>query len=159
MNPLQIYDNVFVIRNGNIFNADTEAIVNPVNIVGVCGTGLAKTFKDKYPDNYAAYKDACNNKIISIGETFTFHLETRSNPKYIINFPTKKHWKDPSLLYYIESGLKGMIIDMKIHKISSVALPKIGCGIHTGQLNWNDVKPFVIETFKKHPTLNCYICE
>ncbi len=159
MNPIQITPNVFIVKNGNIFNATTEAIVNPVNIVGVCGKGLAKIFKDNYPDNYEAYSEACDKRIIAIGETFTFYLETKSNPKYIINFPTKKHWRDPSLLYYIESGLKGLIIDMKLHKITSVALPKIGCGIGTGQLDWNNVKPFVIEIFKKHSTLNCHIYE
>ena len=87
----QIDENIFVIKNQNIFKAKTEAIVNPVNVVGISGMGLAKQFKIKYPDNYEAYKKACESGLLVIGETFTYDLESKSNPKFIINFPTKKH--------------------------------------------------------------------
>ena len=155
----QIHPNIAIIKDSSIFKAKTEAIVNPVNTVGVCGMGLAKQFKEKYPDNYEAYRNACETGLLKVGETFTYCLETKNHPSHIINFPTKNHWRYPSKIHYIEAGLKALVIDMKINKIKSVAIPKLGCGEKTGQLKWVDVKPLIISTFLKFKDLECVIYE
>lgn len=158
MNPFQIEENIYVVKNGNIFKSKTEAIANPVNCVGVSGAGLAETFKRKYPDNYEAYKNYCEKGFLVIGECFTYDLgESKILPRWIINIPTKNHFKYPSKLEYVAKGLQGLIIDMKINGIKSVTLPKLGCG--KGQLLWEDVKPIILNTFNKYKNLTCYICE
>ena len=124
---------------GNIFLSNDEALINPVNIVGVMGKGLALQFKEKYPLNFKLYQNACKKHKIQIGKTFT----TRENNKIIINFPTKKHWRNPSKIEYIDSGLDSLILILQQNNIKSVSIPPIGCGC--GGLNWNDVKQLLIQ--------------
>ena len=124
------------IKKGNIFNSEAQAFINPVNCVGVMGVGLAKQFKEIYPDNYIAYELACANKVVNTGRMFVFKPE--DGPKYIINFPTKRHWKSKSKLEYIETGLHDLRRIIKTYNISSVAIPALGAGL--GGLKWNDVE-------------------
>ena len=123
---------------GNIFLSNDEALINPVNIVGVMGKGLALQFKEKYPLNFKLYQNACKNNKVQIGKMFT----TRENNKIIINFPTKKHWRNPSNIEYIDSGLDSLILLLQQNNIKSVSIPPLGCGC--GGLNWIDVKQLLI---------------
>ena len=123
--------------SGNIFDADVEALVNPVNCVGVMGAGLAKQFKSRYPGNYKRYKEACRIGRVIPQEMFISPI-SMANPKYIINFPTKRHWKDKSLRLDIVHGLAAMRRDVDELGIKSLAMPALGCGL--GGLKWEVVK-------------------
>lgn len=132
------------LQNQNIFNLNTEAVINTVNCVGVMGKGLALQFKQKFPENFKVYKKKCINGEINIGKMFIFNNGLINKPKFIINFPTKKHWREKSQLAYIEKGLqdlKKVIID---YKIKSISIPPLGCGL--GGLKWKDVKNLIIES-------------
>lgn len=130
---------------GDIFNAKTEAIVNPVNCVGVMGKGLALAFKQRYPNNYAAYRKACQTHELQIGRIFTYRLKGDGEGKlhYIINFPTKDHWRDASKVSYIEQGLDALARTIEEIPIHSIAIPPLGCGL--GGLSWDIVRPLVIK--------------
>jgi O-acetyl-ADP-ribose deacetylase (regulator of RNase III) len=93
---------------GNLLAADVEALVNTVNSVGVMGKGIALQFKQAFPDNYAAYEAACKREEVQPGRMFVFHTNTFHNPHFIINFPTKRHWKGKSKIEDIEAGLKDL---------------------------------------------------
>lgn len=125
---------------GSIFNSNAEAIVNAVNCVGVMGAGLAKAFKDRYPLMYEQYALKCSLGLIRPGKMDLYILDA-NRPKYIINFPSKDHWKDPSHLKYIRLGRYELINAVKDWKIKSVAIPALGCGL--GGLNWEEVKPIL----------------
>jgi O-acetyl-ADP-ribose deacetylase (regulator of RNase III) len=114
-----------LIYNGNIFNSTCEALVNPVNCVGIMGAGLAKVFKSKYPSNFEKYKSACDANTLKVGTCLT----TYENGKYIINFPTKIHYSEESEYSYISDGLDALIRHCNHYQIKSVAIPAIGCGL------------------------------
>lgn len=128
---------MIVHASGNILDANVEAIVNPVNTVGVMGKGLALAFKQRYPENMALYKTACESNQLKVGKMFVTKNNSRGNPKYIVNFPTKQHWKDPSKLEWIESGLCDLHDYIIAKEVQSIAIPALGCG--NGGLNWGDV--------------------
>lgn len=131
--------------NTDIFNSKCEAIVNPVNTVGVMGGGLALEFKKKFPKVYEAYKQKCADGF-DVNELFTCQSEINGCGVFVVNFPTKKHWRNPSQLNWIKDNLielRDLCIEWEI---SSVAIPKLGCGL--GGLDWNDVKPLIIKTFE-----------
>jgi len=128
---------------GDIFDSGTDAIVNPVNCVGVMGAGLAEKFKTRYPYNYIHYKDACKNRELKIGTVFTV-LVPGSVPRFVVNFPTKVHWRDASSMYYIQKSLAALVKEIDKYHFKSIAMPKVGCGL--GGLDWNDVKLLIIET-------------
>mgnify|MGYP000880146280 FL=1 len=139
-------------KNGDILKEDAEAIVNTINCVGVMGKGLALQFKNKYPENFIQYKQACKEYKVQIGKMFIYHTEQFINPKYIINFPTKKDWRSNSKIEYIENGLDDLIKVIKELDIKSIAIPPLGCGL--GGLDWTIVKQ-IIET--KLSKLECKI--
>lgn len=125
---------------GNIIRCETEAIVNTVNTVGVMGKGIALAFKKAFPLNYRLYVEACKTNKIDIGKL----LVTETNelyPKYIINFPTKKHWRYPSKYEYIESGLKDLKKIIQEYSIQSISIPPLGSG--NGRLDWKKVKTLI----------------
>lgn len=130
---------------GNLLNANADAIVNAVNCVGVMGKGLALAFKQAYPDNFAQYKQACNAGKVKPGAMFITKTNNNGNPKYIINFPTKRHWGEKSYLLDIEIGLTALVAKVKELEISSIAIPALGCGL--GGLDWQIVKPLIINAF------------
>lgn len=141
---------------GEIFDAQTEAIVNTVNTVGVMGKGLALQFKKRFPDNFEVYKKACDNKRFHIGDL----LITNSNSlffKYIINFPTKEHWRYPSKYEYIERGLEVFTQKIQELNILSVAIPPLGAG--NGKLDWNKVKSILEGHLKTLPEIEFIIDE
>jgi len=136
---------------GNLLNADVEALVNTVNTVGVMGKGVALQFKLAFPQNFVAYQAACRRGEVKIGRMFVFRTNTLHNPRFIINFPTKKHWRGKSSLEYIESGLQSLTEVIQAERIRSVALPPLGCG--SGGLDWSKVRSWIVQAFAKLPTV------
>jgi O-acetyl-ADP-ribose deacetylase (regulator of RNase III) len=123
---------------GNLLEAEVEALVNTVNTVGVMGKGIALQFKRAFPKNFDEYKKACDQNELEIGSVLTVDLGRLDLPRYIINFPTKQHWKGASKLEYVESGLIALAKEITRLKLKSIAVPSLGCGL--GGLNWSDVK-------------------
>ena len=130
---------------GNIFKAKVEAIVNTVNLEGVMGKGLALQFKKQFPDNFKAYEKACKNKELSMGRMFTFERTALDDPRLVINFPTKAHWKNKSSLSDIKAGLLALKQEIERFGIKSIAIPPLGCGL--GGLDWLDVKLAIEQCF------------
>lgn len=129
---------------GDIFTAPVEAIVNPVNCVGVMGKGLALQFKERFPDNFAAYRTACAQGEVQPGRMFVFDTMRPIFPYYIINFPTKRHWRNPSRMDDIDAGLEDLVAVIRQRHISSIALPRLGCGL--GGLPWPPVRQRIEDT-------------
>ena len=116
-------------KTGNIFeNTNVDAIVNTVNCVGVMGRGIALQFKKKYPENFKMYQAACKMGEVVPGKMFVFKNPSLIAPYFIINFPTKRHWKYASRMEDIKSGLKDLVYTIKKHEIKSVVIPPLGCG-------------------------------
>ena len=130
-------------KTGDIFAAETEAIVNTVNCVGVMGRGIALQFKKRFPDNFKEYAIACKQEEVLPGKMFVHSTGTLTYPKYIINFPTKRHWKGKSRIEDIDSGLSDLIRVINEKNIKTLALPPLGCGL--GGLYWSEVKNKIIE--------------
>jgi O-acetyl-ADP-ribose deacetylase (regulator of RNase III) len=148
---------MFEFKQGNLLESQTEALVNTVNCVGVMGKGIALQFKQAFPENFKQYKKACDTGKVKPGDMFTVATGSLLNPRYIINFPTKRHWKGQSRLEDIESGLKALIAELKHLQISSVAIPPLGCG--NGGLNWAVVKPMIIKALENVPEVSAVIFE
>jgi O-acetyl-ADP-ribose deacetylase (regulator of RNase III) len=123
---------------GDILAADVEALVNTVNCVGIMGRGIALQFKIAFPENFKAYEAACARDLVQPGRMFVFETGALTNPKYIINFPTKRHWRGKSRLEDIDSGLEALVEEIRDRRISSIAIPPLGSGL--GGLNWTDVR-------------------
>lgn len=128
---------------GDLLHDDAEAIVNTVNCVGVMGKGLALQFKRKFPNNYLVYRTACAQRQVKLGEVFVVETGSMMGPKWIVNFPTKGHWKSNSNLDDIRHGLESLWDFIEETQIESVALPPLGAG--NGGLAWGDVKPLIEE--------------
>lgn len=139
------------VTQGNILRAGAEALVNTVNCVGYMGKGIALQFKQAFPANFAAYQKACKSHQVRPGRMFVYATGNMFNPKYIINFPTKRHWRGRSRLDDIEAGLKALVKDVKGAGICSVAVPPFGCGL--GGLDWNVVRPLIEEAFRELPDI------
>lgn len=127
---------------GNILTAEAEAIVNTVNTYGVMGKGIALAFKKSFPNNYRVYRHAFDNGELAIGRMVVV-ATGQLMPRYIINFPTKKHWRHKSQMSYLEEGLEDLLKVIRKEKISSIAIPPLGCG--NGGLDWNEVRPLIEE--------------
>ena len=126
---------------GNLLDAEAEAVVNTVNTVGVMGKGIALQFKEAFPDNFRAYKAACNAGDVRVGQMFVTSNETLTHPKWIINFPTKKHWRHPTKIEWVHEGLRDLRRVIADKGIRSVAVPPLGCG--NGGLDWERVRPII----------------
>ena len=152
---------MIIYEHGDLLRADTEALINTINCVGVMGKGVALQFKLTYPDNFKAYKIACDKHEVRPGRMFIYNTNYTTNPKYIINFPTKRHWRDYSRIDDIEIGLDALVHDIKNLNIKSIAIPPLGCG--NGGLDWSVICPIIkqkldvlsdikILIFEPHPT-------
>lgn len=128
-------------KTGNLLEAPVEALVNTVNTVGVMGKGVALQFKNAFPENYKAYSDAVKSGSFHLGEVLVVPVKTVGTARYIINFPTKAHWRFPSRLEWIQSGLKDLHAKIQKYGIRSIALPPLGCG--NGGLDWNQVRHLI----------------
>lgn len=135
---------------GNIFNSPAQVIVNTVNTVGVMGKGLALSFKKRYPKMFEAYKKACDKHQLTIGKLMLYYAPDH----WIMMFPTKESWRNPSKLEYLEAGLNKFVTTYAEKKITSIAFPKLGCG--NGELSWTDVKP-VMEKYLRPLPITVYI--
>lgn len=124
---------------GNLLEDTAEAYVNTVNTVGVMGKGIALQFKQAFPDVFKQYKKDCKAGLVKVGKMHVVEVFGFTNPKYIINFPTKEHWRNPSKLAYIEEGLQDLAQVIKERNIQTIALPPLGCG--NGGLEWHEVRP------------------
>lgn len=142
---------------GDILQADTEALVNTVNCVGIMGRGIALQFKNAFPANFKAYEAACAKEEVQPGKMFVFETETLGNPKFIINFPTKRHWRGNSRMEDIESGLKALAQEIRNRGIRSVAIPPLGSGL--GGLNWAEVRPRIEAALRVIEDLHVIIFE
>lgn len=131
--------------HGNLLESPAEALVNTVNTVGVMGKGIALQFARAFPDNLAAYEAACKAGQVQPGKMFIHKNQTLTGPKFIINFPTKRHWRASSRIEDIEKGLASLVTDVRGLGIRSVAMPPLGCG--NGGLDWSDVKPRIEAVF------------
>ncbi|WP_334147709.1 type II toxin-antitoxin system antitoxin DNA ADP-ribosyl glycohydrolase DarG [Hyphomicrobium sp.] len=124
---------------GNLFDAKVDALVNTVNTVGVMGKGIALMFKEAFPENFKAYQAACKKKEVRVGRMFVTENPSWLGPKWIINFPTKEHWRGSSKMEWVESGLEDLKRVILEKNIRSIAIPPLGSG--NGGLNWADVRP------------------
>ncbi|OJF94697.1 macro domain-containing protein [Alkalibacterium sp. 20] len=130
----------------DIFESPAQVIVNTVNTVGVMGKGIAKKYKQLYPDMYKQYREYCEQGLLDIGKLWLYKDEN----KWILNFPTKKHWRNPSKIDYIEKGLKKFVSTYEEKGIYSISFPQLGTG--NGGLDWEtEVKPLVDKYLKNLP--------
>jgi len=143
------------LRTGDILQAGAEAIVNTVNCVGVMGRGIALQFKKAFPANFRAYAVACEEGEVQPGRMFVFDTGAFTNPRYVINFPTKRHWKGKSRLEDIDSGLIVLAREVRERGIKSIAVPPLGAGL--GGLDWNDVRPRIEAALQDIPDLDVMI--
>ncbi len=143
------------LRTGDILKASAEAIVNTVNCVGIMGRGIALQFKKAFPANFRAYALACEANEVQPGKMFVFDTGAFTNPRYIINFPTKRHWKGKSRIEDIDSGLIALAREVRERGIKSIAVPPLGAGL--GGLDWNDVRPRIVAALHDIPDLDVLI--
>ncbi|MEZ5264669.1 MAG: macro domain-containing protein [Acidimicrobiales bacterium] len=141
--------------HGNLLESPTEALVNTVNTVGIMGKGIALQFKRAYPAMFKAYEAACKRGEVEIGRMHVWHTGSLTGPRYIINFPTKRHWKARSRLDDIRAGLVDLTRVLAEHRIESVAVPPLGCG--NGGLDWNDVAPLIRRAFEALPEVDVLV--
>lgn len=137
--------------HGNLLDAEADALVNTVNTVGVMGKGIALQFKRAFPENYKAYKRACDHGAVELGQMFIWDAGAlvSEGPRFIINFPTKRHWRSKSRLVDIRSGLEDLVAQLRDLPVKSVAVPPLGCG--HGGLRWTEVRPLIEEAFRQLP--------
>jgi O-acetyl-ADP-ribose deacetylase (regulator of RNase III) len=136
---------------------DVDAIVNTVNCVGVMGKGIALQFKNKWPDNFAQYHAACKAGEVRPGKMMVYDAGAYAQPHFVINFPTKDHWRGNSKLSFIQDGLLDLIAQVQALDIRSIAIPPLGCG--NGGLNWQDVKPLIETAFAALPDVDVRLFE
>lgn len=142
-------------KQGNILKADVEALVNTVNTVGAMGKGIALQFKKAFPEMFPAYKSACKKGVLTVEHVHVFKRTTMTNPRYIINFATKKDWKYPSKIEYIEKGLASLIKEVEKRAIKSIALPPLGCGL--GGLEWAQVYELIKAAFMNNDDVEVWV--
>jgi len=143
---------------GDILKAEAEALVNPVNCVGVMGRGLALEFKRAFPENFRAYAEACKREEVQPGRMYTVDLgRGNANPRYIINFPTKRHWRGMSRMADIESGLEALVVEARRLSLRSLAIPALGCGL--GGLNWSAVRRLIVVALDALPEARALVYE
>ena len=142
---------------GNIVEAGTEALVNTVNCVGYMGRGIALQFRKAFPENFQAYEKAVRQGEVRPGRMFVFETHSLVPPRYIINFPTKRHWRGKSKLEDIRAGLKALIEEIQERRIKTIAVPPLGCGL--GGLDWNIVHPMIEEAFSDAPNVRVFLFE
>jgi len=126
-------------QHGDIFTSQAQVIVNPVNCQGVMGAGLALIFKQRFPEMFVVYQQECSSGKLRIGHSVLY----RNSMPWILNFPTKDHWRSPSKIEYVEQGLTHFVATYKELGIKSIAFPKLGVG--HGKLTWDEVGPRMVK--------------
>lgn len=148
---------MIVFKTSNILAEDAEALVNTVNCVGVMGRGIALQFKKAFPDNYKKYAAACKRDEVRPGRMFVSETGQLTNPRYIINFPTKRHWRDQSRMEDIDAGLGALAGEIRSRAIHSIAIPALGSGL--GGLNWPEVRSRIETALEKLDDLEIVVFE
>ncbi|MFW0786141.1 macro domain-containing protein [Gordonia sp. CPCC 206044] len=141
--------------SGDLLHAGVDALVNTVNTVGVMGKGIALQFRRAYPEMFTAYAKACKAGEVQLGHMHVWETGALGGPRFIINFPTKAHWRNPSQLADIRSGLDDLINVIREHHIASIAVPPLGCG--NGGLDWSEVEPLIRDAFQAVPEVDARV--
>ena len=144
-------------KTGDILREDADALVNTVNCVGVMGRGIALQFKKKWPENFRAYAAACRKNEVQPGRMFVFETGRLTSPFYIINFPTKRHWRGNSRIEDIELGLDALVAEVQERGIRSIAIPPLGAGL--GGLNWTAVRSRIEQVMERIPDVKIMVFE
>lgn len=142
---------------GNLFDSGCDALVNTVNTAGFMGAGLALAFKKAFPDNYHSYKEACMNDRVNVGKMFITKALHKDKEILIVNFPTKKDWRNPSSIDYVNAGLISLAAGLRTSGIKSIAIPSLGCG--KGGLDWPDVKELIIQHLNSIKNIDILVYE
>lgn len=142
---------------GDILKAEAEALVNTVNCVGIMGRGIALQFKEIFPANFKAYAAACKREEVQPGRMFVFDTGALTSPRYIVNFPTKRHWRGKSRVEDVEAGLVALVDEVRTRGICSIAIPPLGSGL--GGLDWSQVRPLIERAFAILPEVEVQIFE
>jgi O-acetyl-ADP-ribose deacetylase (regulator of RNase III) len=145
------------LTQGDLLKQDAEALVNAVNCVGVMGRGIALQFRKAFPENFKVYEHACKRGEVRPGSMLVFQTHWLKNPSYVINFPTKRHWRDPSRITDIESGLDALVAEVKRLGIHTIAIPALGCGL--GGLEWPDIRLLIEKAFSNLPEVHVWLYE
>ena len=144
-------------KAGDILAEDAEALVNTVNCVGIMGRGVALQFKQAFPENFKAYEHACKQGHVEPGRMFVFDTGQLTRPRYIINFPTKRHWRGRSRIEDIETGLDALVAEIRRRGIRSIAIPPLGAGL--GGLPWAEVRSRIERAFLALPDVRVLVFE
>jgi O-acetyl-ADP-ribose deacetylase (regulator of RNase III) len=144
---------VVTIVKGDIFKSPAQALTNAVNCVGVMGKGMALEFKNRYPQMFSDYKLKCDQGKVKPGQPYLWEDDSVQ----ILNFPTKRHWRDGSLLEDVEDGLKYLAGSYEQMGLQSIAMPALGCGL--GGLKWSEVQPLIVKHLGSIPDLDVYVYE
>lgn len=129
----------------SILTSQAQTVVNTVNTIGVMGKGLASAFKSRYPEMFKAYRKLCQDGLLDIGKLWLW----KGPDQWVLNFPTKKHWRAPSKLEYVETGLQKFVEQYEQRGITEIAFPRLGCG--NGGLDWVEVRPLMELYLRKLP--------
>jgi len=144
-------------KSSDILKEDAEALINTVNCVGIMGRGIALQFKNAFPENFKAYASACKNNEVHPGRMFVYETGQLTNPRFIINFPTKRHWRGKSRMEDVEAGLKALAETIRRYNIQSIAIPPLGSGL--GGLDWTEVRPRIEAAMGMLPDVRVIIFE
>ena len=142
---------------GDIFDSNAQALVNPVNCVGVAGAGLALQFRERYPQNHQAYLNACRQKQLTPGRILTTKTGSTTNPQFILNLPTKRHWSDNSRSKDVDAGLAKLATVIGKYNITSVAVPALGAGL--GHLQWEQVRELIEQHLSPLKNIQVHVYE
>lgn len=148
---------MITLTSGDILVAEAEALVNTVNCVGVMGRGIALQFRKAFPENFTIYEAACERGEVKPGRMLVYETGFLTGPKFVINFPTKRHWKGKSRIEDIDAGLPALLEEVRSRNIASIAIPPLGCGL--GGLRWEDVRPRIVKAFERLPEVRVMIFE
>ena len=143
--------------DGNLLEAEVEAVVNTANTVGVMGKGIALMFKERFPRNFGAYARACDVGEVRLGRMYVTENKEPFGPRWIINFPTKTHWRVKTRIEWVQEGLKDLVRIIAEKDIRSIAIPALGCG--NGGLDWREVCPLIESAFQSVKGINVIVYE
>jgi O-acetyl-ADP-ribose deacetylase (regulator of RNase III) len=128
---------MLIYHRTDLLESNAQTLVSPVNCVGVMGNGIAAELKQRYPEMFKSYQQICVTGKLKPGNPWLWKCPSQ----WVLNFPTKRHWRNPSRLEWIEAGLVNFAAEYSNMGITSVAFPKLGCG--NGGLSWDDVRPLM----------------
>lgn len=143
-----------IISRGDLFASGADALVNTVNCVGIAGKGIALQFKYRFPMNHILYEQACHEGRVRLGQMFVTAFDA---PSYIVNFPTKYHWRNRSTPSGIAAGLKALVSEIERRGIESIAIPALGC--NNGGLDWRVVRPMIEKACAEIPEVRVMLYE